>query len=130
MKKFLLASVFASVSMPVFMLAGFSSVTAPAFWPRLLPLPAVTRAQSPSKILRSTTPTTMRLRKPLLKAKASASEAFLKQYPQSQVKKSVLEGLVDAYSAFDPAKTVDAAKRLLQVDPNNLKAMYLIAAAR
>ncbi len=28
-----------------------------------------------------------------------------------------------AYSAFDPAKTLDAADRLLQVDPNNLRAL-------
>jgi len=61
------------------------------------------------------------------KAKASASESFLSSYPQSVVKKTVLDGLVDAYSAFDQAKTVDAATRLLQLDPNNLKAMYLIA---
>jgi hypothetical protein len=61
-------------------------------------------------------------------AKASACEAFLTQYPQSVVKKAVLDAVVDAYSQFDPAKAVDAAKRLLQIDPNNLKAMYLIAA--
>ncbi len=28
-----------------------------------------------------------------------------------------------AYSSFDPAKTLDAADRLLQVDPNNLRAL-------
>ena len=61
------------------------------------------------------------------KAKASASESFLSSYPQSVVKKTVLDGLVDAYATFDQAKTVDAATRLLQLDPNNLKAMYLIA---
>ncbi len=53
-------------------------------------------------------------------AKASACEAFLTQFPQSVVKKAVLDTLVDAYSQTDPVKTVDAAKRLLQVDPNNL----------
>jgi hypothetical protein len=35
----------------------------------------------------------------------------------------VLEQLMLAYSAFDPAKTLDAADRLLQVDPNNLRAL-------
>jgi hypothetical protein len=60
------------------------------------------------------------------KAKAAASESFLTTYPQSVVKNAVLEGLVDTYSTFDQAKTVDAATRLLQVEPNNLKAMYLI----
>jgi hypothetical protein len=122
MKKFLLASVFASASAPVFMLAGFSIAAAPV----------VVVAQSPSDSLtvkdpaeynayqNATTQTTPQ-------AKASASEAFLKQYPQSVLKKSVLEGLVDDYSAFDQAKTVDAAQRLLQLEPNNLKAMFLIS---
>lgn len=64
------------------------------------------------------------------KAKAAAIEAFLTQYPQSVVKNSMIAELVDAYAQTqpqDPAKIVDAAQRLLQVDPNNLKAMYLIA---
>ena len=60
------------------------------------------------------------------KAKAAASETFLSTYPQSVVKKTVLAGLVDAYSSFDPAKAVDAATRMLQLDPNDLKSMYLI----
>src|ERR1700758_4998875 len=53
-------------------------------------------------------------------AKASALEAFLTKYPQSQVKNDVLQQLMLAYSQFDPGKTIDAADRLLQVDPNNL----------
>lgn len=58
------------------------------------------------------------------KAKAAALESFLQTYPQSVVKKAVLDQLVDAYQASQqPDKTVDAASRLLQVDPNNLKAI-------
>jgi len=60
------------------------------------------------------------------KAKASAAESFLQTYPQSIVKKAVLDSLIDAYATYDQAKTVDAATRMLQLDPNNLKAMYLI----
>ncbi len=60
-------------------------------------------------------------------AKASACESFLNTYPQSVVKLAVLNQLVDAYSQFDASKAVDAAGRLLQVDPSNLKALYLIA---
>src|SRR5271163_2966922 len=56
-------------------------------------------------------------------AKASALEAYLTAYPQSAVKGSVLEQLMLAYAAFDPAKSLDAADRLLQVDPNNLRAL-------
>src|SRR5260370_30936981 len=57
------------------------------------------------------------------KAKAAALEAYLTAYPQSAVKAATLEQLMLAYSAFDPAKTLDAADRLLQVDPSNLRAL-------
>jgi hypothetical protein len=57
------------------------------------------------------------------KAKAAALEAYLTAYPQSAVKAAVLEQLMLAYSGFDPAKTLDAADRLLQVDPNNLRGL-------
>ncbi|WP_035350173.1 hypothetical protein [Edaphobacter aggregans] len=56
-------------------------------------------------------------------AQAPALESFLTTYPQSQVKGDVLQRLMLAYSSFDPAKTLDAADRLLQVDPNNLRAL-------
>jgi len=56
-------------------------------------------------------------------AKAPALEAYLTTYPQSAVKAATLEQLMLAYSSFDPAKTLDAADRLLQVDPNNLRAL-------
>jgi len=123
MKKFLLASVFASASAPVFMLAGFSIASAPAVLAQSPSDSGAISVKDPAEYnayQNATTQTTPQ-------AKATASEAFLKQYPQSQLKKPVLEGLVDAYSAFDQAKTVDAAQRLLQVEPNNLKAMFLIA---
>ena len=57
------------------------------------------------------------------KAKAAALEAYLTAYPQSAVKAAVLEQLMLAYSSFDPAKSLDAADRLLQVDPNNLRGL-------
>ena len=56
-------------------------------------------------------------------AKASALEAYLTAYPQSAVKASVLEQLMLAYAGFDPVKSLDAADRLLQVDPNNLRGL-------
>lgn len=57
------------------------------------------------------------------KAKAAAGESFLQSYPQSVVKSAVLDQLVDAYWAQqDQDKTLNAASRLLQVEPNNLKA--------
>jgi hypothetical protein len=57
------------------------------------------------------------------KAKAQALEAFLTTYPQSIVKQTVLDMLLDAYYPGDPDKALSAATRLLQVDPNNLKAI-------
>jgi hypothetical protein len=60
-------------------------------------------------------------------AKAAAIESFLTQYPNSIVKAEMLEQLVGAYQATgDTAKTFDAAKRLLQVDPNNLRALTFV----
>lgn len=60
-------------------------------------------------------------------AKAAAIEAFLQQYPNSQVKNTMLENLMGAYQqAGDAAKTLDTAKRLLQSDPNNLRAMLVV----
>lgn len=59
------------------------------------------------------------------KAKAAAGESFLTTYPQSVVKVSVLDNLIDTYQGLqDPDKTLNAASRLLQVDPNNMKAIF------
>ncbi len=56
--------------------------------------------------------------------KASQLEGFLQSYPQSVVKQAVLSMLVDTYQGMgDPDKTLSAASRLLQMDPNNLKAI-------
>jgi hypothetical protein len=58
------------------------------------------------------------------KAKAAAGESFLAKYPQSGVKKAVLDSLLDAYQqGGDSAKVLDTATSLLQVDPNNMKAI-------
>ncbi|HVJ07033.1 MAG TPA: hypothetical protein VM554_01480 [Acidisarcina sp.] len=60
------------------------------------------------------------------KAKAAAIEAFLSAYPQSVVKSDMLEQLMAAYQASgDLNKTVDAAGRLLQIDPGNVRALAL-----
>jgi len=58
------------------------------------------------------------------KVKATALESFLKTYPQSVVKKTVLDSLIDSYQALqDPDNTLSAASRMLQVDANNMKAI-------
>lgn len=59
-------------------------------------------------------------------AKAAALESFLQTYPQSVVKKAVLDELIGTYQQLNqPDKALSAASRLLQVDPNNMKAIFL-----
>lgn len=59
-------------------------------------------------------------------AKASAIEAYVVKYPNSVVKVQMLEQLMAAYEAQNNLdKTVDAAGRLLQTDPNNLRALAI-----
>jgi hypothetical protein len=57
------------------------------------------------------------------KAKATAIEAYLTKYPQSAVKADTLQTLMLTYSTLDPKLTLDTADRLLQVDPNSLRAL-------
>jgi hypothetical protein len=59
-------------------------------------------------------------------AKSAAIEAYLTKYPNSVVKVQMLEQLMAAYQGQNNMdKTVDAAQRLLQVDPNNLRALAI-----
>lgn len=59
-------------------------------------------------------------------AKASALESFLTTYPQTPVKKTILDQLIDAYQAAkNLPKALDAAKRLLVLDPKNMKAIFI-----
>src|SRR6266542_4854817 len=59
-------------------------------------------------------------------AKVSALEAFLTQYPNSVMKTTALEVLMGTYQATNPAKTADAAKRLVAADACNLRALTLL----
>jgi len=59
-------------------------------------------------------------------AKVTACEDYLKAFPNSVVKADVLNQLLYAYSQTgDQAKTLDAADRLLAVDPQNLRALTM-----
>jgi tetratricopeptide (TPR) repeat protein len=65
------------------------------------------------------------------KVKAAAIEDYLTKYPNSAVKLDVLAVLMTAYSMIpDAAKTLDAADRILQLDPSNLRALYAEALIR
>jgi len=60
-------------------------------------------------------------------AKISGLEAFLTQYPNSVMKEDALETLMGVYQQKgDVAKMGDTAQRLLQVNPNNVKALAII----
>lgn len=57
---------------------------------------------------------------------ASGCEDYLKAYPNSVVKKDSLQKLLYAYSqSGDEAKSLDAADRLLAIDPQNLRALAM-----
>jgi tetratricopeptide (TPR) repeat protein len=61
-------------------------------------------------------------------AKISGLEAFLVQYPNSVMKPDALEILMGSYQKTgNAAKMTDAANRLLQNDPNNVRALALLA---
>jgi len=59
--------------------------------------------------------------------KAQLLEAFLQTYPGSVMKQDALELLMASYQqAGDQQKTLDAANRVLQVNPNNVRALALL----
>jgi len=63
-------------------------------------------------------------------AKAKALEDFLTAYPQSVVKKNVLDDLMDTYQQSGKIdEELSAASRILQIDPNYMKAIYSGASA-
>jgi len=57
----------------------------------------------------------------------SGMEAFLTQYPNSIMKAQSLEILMGAYQQTDNPKVMDAAKRLLAVNPDNAKALVVLS---
>ena len=62
------------------------------------------------------------------KAKTAAEEDFLTKYPNTITKKTILEDLLRTYQQLnDTDKILSAASRLLQIDPNNLEAIYISA---
>jgi hypothetical protein len=57
--------------------------------------------------------------------KCAALESFLQTYPQSVVKKAVIEQMIGCYQQTNnPDKMLSAVSRLLQIDPNNIQAIY------
>jgi hypothetical protein len=65
---------------------------------------------------------------PTPQAKEPAIEAFLQQYPDSVVKEQVLEILMDSYMHTNNTdKALDTARKILQIDPTDLRALVTSA---
>ena len=65
---------------------------------------------------------------PTPQAKEQAIEGFLQQYPNSVVKQQMLEVLMDAYTQTgNTQKALDTARKVLQTDPNDMRALALSA---
>lgn len=61
-------------------------------------------------------------------AKAAALESFLSQYPNTVMKEDVLELLMRTYQQLNNIdKTMEAANRVLQANPNNVTALALLS---
>src|SRR6185312_13723545 len=61
-------------------------------------------------------------------AKISGLEAFLTQYPNSVMKEDALELLMGTYQqTANQAKVIDTANRLLSANPDNARALVLLA---
>jgi len=61
------------------------------------------------------------------KQKVAAMDAFLVQYPQSTAKAMVLEEMLEAYARMgDHANEVATANRVLQLEPDNLRAVAIL----
>jgi len=60
------------------------------------------------------------------KAKAAALESFLLAYPQSAVKSAALDSLIDIYYDLEESdNTLSAALRLLELNPDHMKAIFV-----
>jgi tetratricopeptide (TPR) repeat protein len=60
-------------------------------------------------------------------AEISGLEAFLTQYPNSIMKPQALDVLMALYQQTNNPKVMDAAKRVLGVNPDNVKALVVLA---
>jgi len=120
MKKFVLASLLASVAIA----SALLSASASAQQPVNLGAPAAPCALPDAEY----TAYTNAMGQADAKAKAAAIEAYLTAFPQSACPTSrpdTLVTLMGAYSTFDPVKTVDAADRVLQLNPTEMHALIL-----
>jgi len=104
------------VSIPVLALATIGLSTAPALWAQGNTITIKSPAEYNAYVaaVGVTAP----------QAQENALEQFLQMYPQSVVRADVLQRLMGDYQQTNNVnKVLDSAKRLLQVDPTNLRAL-------
>jgi hypothetical protein len=63
--------------------------------------------------------------------KCAALDSFLKTYPQSTAKSAALDQMIDCYQQTGQMDNLlSAANRVLQIDPNNMKAIFVSVFAK
>ena len=63
--------------------------------------------------------------------KCAALDSFLKTYPQSTAKSAALDQMIDCYQVTGQMDNLlSAATRVLQIDPNNMKAIFVSVFAK
>ena len=125
MKKSLLSLVFTMAALAALQPPAAAAQTAPAAQPGQA---APTQQKKEIKDPAEYNSYVAALRESNPQSQAVAFENFLQQYPNSVVKEDALEQLMAAYEKQgNAAKTGDTATRLLQVNPNNVRALALLA---
>ena len=131
MKKVLVSSFLACVvSVPGFSVNSAAAQAAPAAQPNAAPAGQSGAPQCPPMADAEYKAYTDANSQTQPQAKAAAIESYLTAFPNSCVKSQMMQVLLATYSQFDAAKTLDAADRILQLEPNNLQALYAEALIR
>ena len=122
MKKVVLASFLACAAIAMNLPYASAQDTAAAAAPAAAPCQAGVKVEMPApeyavynNAMTQATP----------QAKAAGLEQYLTQFPQSCVKQTVLETIMVLDLSVNASQAIDPADRILQLDPTNLKALYV-----
>ena len=131
MKKVVLASLLACAVIASNLPSTSYAQAAPAAQPAAAAAQPAAAAACPPMADTEYKPYTDAMSQTAPQAKAAAIEAYLAAFPQSCVKLPTLETLMLTYYQLnDPTKTIDAADRVLQLNPTDLPALTLEALFR
>jgi len=129
MKKVVLATLLACLVIALGMSCGLAQTAAPAASPVAQSVNLGTQAAAATCALPDAEYTAYNnaIGQSNPQAKAAGIEKYLTDFPTSacpNIRVGTMVLLMTAYSQFDAAKTLDAADRILKLDPNNLRALY------